>query len=106
MDKTRLKSFITSKKERVKNKGFRRKLLKAKMLNYVSVFAEQLNKLHPETQTKYRIDEEDSGFLVEDYLGTFVEDMKDIEKAYNADDTGETLEKLWNGSYNYNIDDE
>lgn len=89
----------------MKNKDFKRKLLKAKLLNYVSNFVEQLNKVHPETLTKFKIHEEDSDFLVEDYLDTFVEDIEDVKKAYEADETGETLEKLWNGSYNYNIDD-
>ena len=43
--------------------------------------------------------------LVEDYLNTFVEDINDIKTAYDTKDDGETLEKLWNGSYNYNIEE-
>ena len=87
-----------------RGKAYKRKLLKAKMLNYVSCFIEDLNKVHPDTKAKFRI--EDQEMLVEDYLNTFVEDINDIKTAYDTKDDGETLEKLWNGSYNYNIEEQ
>jgi len=37
---------------------------------------------------------------------TFVEDITDIKKAYDVNDNGETLERLWNGSYNYGIEED
>ena len=86
----------------IMDKTYKRKLLKAKMLNYVTSFTEDLNKVHPDAKAKFRIEEEE--MLIEDYLNTFVEDINDIKTAYDVKDDGETLEKLWNGSYNYNIE--
>ena len=85
-------------------RDYKRKILKAKLLNYVSSFVEDLNKVHPATKSKFRIEEEE--FLLDDYLLTFINDINDIKKAYETDDEGETLDKLWNGSYNYNIEDD
>ena len=86
------------------NHDYKRKILKAKLLNYTSAFVEDLNKVHPATKSKFRIEEEE--FLLDDYLFTFIDDLNDIKKAYEVDDEGETLDKLWNGSYNYNIGDD
>ena len=85
-------------------KNQKKRVLKAKLLNYITAFAEDLNKVHPETKAKFRI--EDVEYLIEDYLSTFVEDITDIKKAYDANDNGETLERLWNGSYNYGIEED
>jgi len=84
-------------------KEYKRKLLRAKLLNYISSFIEDLNKIHPDTKAKFRLEEEE--YLIDDYLFTFTEDLNDIKKAYKVDDNGETLDKLWNGSYNYNIEE-
>jgi|TARA_B100000959_G_C14519585_1_gene434857 hypothetical protein len=86
-------------------KEWKRKLLKAKLLNYVTAFAEELNRCHPETKSKFNVGEA-KDFLLDDYLDTFIGDILDIKKAYEAKDDGKTLEHLWNGSYNYNIDEE
>ena len=85
-------------------KSRKKKILKAKLLNYVTSFAEDLNKVHPETKATFKIEEEE--YLIEDYLYTFVEDITDIKKAYDVNDNGETLERLWNGSYNYGIEED
>ncbi len=85
-------------------KARKKKILKAKLLNYVTAFAEDLNKVHPETKAKFRIEDEE--YLLDDYLYTFVEDITDIQKAYDVDDNGETLERLWNGSYNYGMEED
>jgi hypothetical protein len=85
-------------------KGQKKKILKAKLLNYITAFAEDLNKVHPDTKAKFRIEDEE--YLLDDYLNTFVEDINDIKEAYDTDDNGETLERLWNGSYNYGIEED
>ena len=85
-------------------KNQKKRVLKAKLLNYITSFAEDLNKVHPETKAKFRIEDEE--YLIEDYLYTFVEDITDIKKAYDVNDNGETLERLWNGSYNYGIEED
>ena len=85
-------------------KSQKKKILKAKLLNYITNFAEDLNKIHPNTKAKFKIEEEE--YLIEDYLHTFVEDINDIKAAYDTADNGETLERLWNGSYNYGIDED
>ncbi len=85
-------------------KNRKKKILKAKLLNYVTSFAEDLNKIHPETKAKFRIEEQE--YLIEDYLNTFIEDVNDIKSAYDTNDNGEDLERLWNGSYNYGIDED
>ena len=85
-------------------KSQKKKILKAKLLNYITNFAEDLNKIHPNTKAKFKMEEEE--YLIEDYLHTFVEDINDIKAAYDPDDNGETLERLWNGSYNYGIDED
>ena len=74
------------------------------MLNYVSSFAEDLNKVHQDTKASFKMENEE--FLIDDYLFTFTEDINDIKKAYEVEDNGETLDKLWNGSYNYNMEDD
>jgi len=86
-------------------KGWKRKILKAKLLNYVIAFSEELNRVDPETKSKFNIGET-KDFLLDDYLDTFIGDILDIKKAYEAKDDGKTLEHLWNGSYNYDIDDD
>jgi hypothetical protein len=86
-----------------KKGDYKRKILKTKLLNYVIAFTEDFNKVHPDTKAKFRLDSEE--YLLDDYLLTFVEDVTDIKKAYEADDTGKTLDKLWNGSYNYKIEE-
>ena len=85
-------------------KNQKKRILKAKLLNYITAFAEDLNTVHPDTKAKFRIEDEE--YLIEDYLYTFVEDITDIKKAYDVNDNGETLERLWNGSYNYGIDED
>ena len=85
-------------------KSYKRKLLKTKLLNYVTSFAEDLNKVHQDTKANFKMENEE--FLIDDYLFTFTEDVNDIRKAYEVDDNGETLDKLWNGSYNYNMEDD
>ena len=85
-------------------KSRKKKILKAKLLNYITSFAEDLNKVHPETKSNFKLEEEE--YLIEDYLYTFVEDITDIKEAYDANDNGETLERLWNGSYNYGIEED
>tara|TARA_A100001201_G_C4022667_1_gene181097 strand:- start:57 stop:335 length:279 start_codon:yes stop_codon:yes gene_type:complete len=82
---------------------YRRKLLKTKLLNYVTSFVEDFNKVHPETKAKFKVEEQE--YLIDDYLSTFVEDVTDIKNAYESDKSGKTLDKLWNGSYNYNIEE-
>jgi hypothetical protein len=85
-------------------KSQKKKILKAKLLNYIIAFTEDLNKVHPDTKAKFRIEDEE--YLLDDYLNTFVEDINDIKKAYDTEDNGETLERLWNGSYNYGIEED
>lgn len=85
-------------------KNRKKKILKAKLLNYITSFAEDLNKVHPETKANFKLEEEE--YLIEDYLYTFVEDITDIKEAYDVNDNGETLERLWNGSYNYGIEED
>ena len=75
-------------------KSQKKKILKAKLLNYITNFAEDLNKIHPNTKAKFKIEEEE--YLIEDCLHTFVEHINDIKAAYDTDDNGETLERLWN----------
>jgi hypothetical protein len=97
------KGFEGTQGETGVKKEYKRKLLRAKLLNYISSFIEDLNKIHPDTKAKFRLEEEE--YLIDDYLFTFTEDLNDIKKAYKVDDNGETLDKLWNGSYNYNIEE-
>tara|TARA_R110002051_G_scaffold311559_1_gene385634 strand:- start:892 stop:1155 length:264 start_codon:yes stop_codon:yes gene_type:complete len=85
-------------------KSHKRKLLKTKLLNYVSSFVRDLDKVHQDTKAKYKTEDEE--YLVDDYLFTFTEDINDIKKAYEADESGEALDKLWNGSYNYNMEED
>ena len=85
-------------------KNQKKRILKAKLLNYITAFAEDLNTVHPDTKAKFRIEDEE--YLIEDYLYTFVDDITDIKKAYDVNDNGETLERLWNGSYNYGIEED
>ena len=59
---------------------YRRKLLKTKLLNYVTSFVEDFNKVHPETKAKFKVEEQE--YLIDDYLSTFVEDVTDIKNAY------------------------
>jgi len=37
----------------------KKRILKAKLLNYITAFAEDLNKVHPETKAKFRIEDEE-----------------------------------------------
>ena len=36
------------------NQDYKRKILKAKLLNYTSAFVEDLNKVHPATKSKFQ----------------------------------------------------
>ncbi len=83
----------------------KRKLLKAKLLNYTEAFVNNLSKIHPELKAKFNLDE-DEDYLIEDHLDVFVSDIIDIQKAYRTEDNGESLEKLWNGSFNFGIDND
>lgn len=83
----------------------KRKLLKAKLLNYTEAFVNNLSKIHPELKAKFNPDE-DEDYLIEDHLDVFVSDITDIQKAYRAEDNGESLERLWNGSFNFGIDND
>ena len=85
-------------------KNQKKRILKAKLLNYITSFAEDLNTVHPDTKAKFRIEDEE--YLIDDYLNTFLEDVTDIKEAYDTKDNGETLERLWNGSYNYGIEED
>ena len=38
-------------------KSQKKKILKAKLLNYITNFAEDLNKIHPNTKAKFKIEE-------------------------------------------------
>ncbi len=40
-------------------KARKKKILKAKLLNYVTAFAEDLNNIHTETKAKFRIEDEE-----------------------------------------------
>ena len=85
-------------------KNQKKRILKAKLLNYITAFAEDLNTVHPDTKAKFRIEDEE--YLIDDYLNTFLEDVTDIKEAYDTKDNVETLERLWNGSYNYGIEED